>query len=193
MPTHPYSISSAAPPRRLGETLLVVAAVGIGGACTTSTEPTVDEVFEAYTEGVVTEVVEVAPDEWRIADERVVADTNATSLVARRLDGTVDTISGAALDNLANTAQPEQQRAGGGFGLGSLLLYSYLGRRLFAGSARGYAGPSSQAYVNSGTFNRVQQTTGQRLNATSRTRTVSRPAGGRSGFGSGRAGRGFGG
>ena len=193
MPTDPYSISIPLPPRRLGETLLVVAAVGIGGACTTSTQPSVDEVFEAYTEGVVTEVVEVAPDEWRIADERVVADTNATSLVARRLDGSVDTISGAALDNLASQAEPEQQRANGGFGLGSLLLYSYLGRRLFAGSARGYAGPSSQAYVNNGTFNRVQQSTGQRLNATSRTRTVSRPAGGRSGFGSGRSGRGFGG
>ena len=193
MPTDPYSISRPVPRRRLGEALLVVAAVGVGGACTTSSQPSVDEVFDAYTEGVVTEVVEVAPDEWRISDERVVADTNATSLVARPLDGTVDTIRGAALDNLANQAQPEQQRANGGFGLGSLLLYSYIGGRLFGGGARGYAGPSSQAYVNNNAFTRVQQTTGQRLNATSRTRSVSRPAGGRSGFGSGQSGRSFGG
>ena len=58
----------------------------------------------AFTEGVVTELEEVAPNDWRIADETVVPDSNASRVIARGLDGMSDTFTLAEIQNTSTPA-----------------------------------------------------------------------------------------
>ena len=178
--------------RRIPEAAVVSAALFAASACGGGVErvPVVE-----FTEGVETEVQEVAPNEWRIADERVVPDSNASRVIARGLDGTVDTFglaeltaSGAAPAAQDSTSQTRYRRRSG---FSTILLYGLIGNRL--GAARQGITPSPRAYVNQNAYNRVQSTAGTRLNNTGRRTTVSRPAGGRSGYGGGRSGRSYGG
>ncbi|MFK8057260.1 MAG: hypothetical protein AB8F78_14145 [Saprospiraceae bacterium] len=149
----------------------------------------------AFTEGVVTEVEEVAPNDWRIADERVVADSNASRVISRALDGSIDTFS---LAEVQNTAAPvgtqdstSQRRYRHRSGFSTILLYGLIGNRMGAYN-RGIT-PNARAYKNQGTYNRVQNSAGTRLNSSGRSRTISRPSSGRSGFGKSGGGRSYGG
>lgn len=152
----------------------------------------------AFTEGVETEVEEIAPNDWRIADERVVPDSNASRVIARGLDGMVDTFSLAEVQSKGTLAGTEdsttQSRYHRRRGFSTILLYGLIGNRMGAYN-RGIS-PKASAYKDAGTYNRVQNSAGARLNSSGR-RTMSGPKGGSKGFGrssSGRSsGRSFGG
>lgn len=140
----------------------------------------------AFTEGVVTEVEEVAPNDWRIADERVVPDSNASRVIARALDGSSDTFSLAEVQRMETQTGAQdstsQRRYRSHSGFSTILLYGLIGNRMGAFS-QGIS-PNASAYKNQSTFNRVQNSAGMRLNRTGRSTTVASPKGGRSGFGS---------
>ena len=147
-----------------------------------------------YAEGVEAELREVAPDEWRIADERVVPDTNDTRVIATGLDGVSDTFALAELRGqpagaLADSTERRRTRRRSSFG--PVLLYGLIGNRL--GGYRIGAAPRAAAYVDRGTYERVQSGAGARLSRGARRTTVARPAGGRSGYGGGAGGRSYGG
>lgn len=149
----------------------------------------------AFTEGVETEVEEVAPNDWRIADERVVPDSNASRVISRALDGSVDTFSLAEIQNPDDTTVGQdsvsQSRNRHRSGFSTILLYGLIGNRL--GAYNQGITPNASAYKNASTYNRVQNTAGSRLNNSGRSMTVSRPKTGSSGFGRSSGGRSFGG
>lgn len=181
------------PWRRSAEAALATAALLTGAACGSNVErvPVVQ-----FTEGVETELTEVAPNDWRIADERVVPDSSASRVIAKGLDGLTDTFALAELRDPGGAAAADsvdERRYRRRSFFTPILLYGLIGNRL--GGYRSGATPRPNAYVNRGTYDRVQRTAGTRLTATGRRTTVSRPAGGRSGYGSGagRSGRSFGG
>jgi len=138
----------------------------------------------AFTEGVVTELEEVAPNDWRIADETVVPDSNASRVIARGLDGMSDTFTLAEVQSAGTLAGTEdsttQRRYYRRSGFSTILLYGLIGNRM--GSYRSGIKPNVNAYKNQSTYNRVQKSAGTRLNRTGRA-TMSGPKGGRSGFG----------
>lgn len=136
------------------------------------------------TQGIVTTVREVEPDQYKIVDEVTVPDTADSRIIAEHLDGQVDTFS------LAEARMAEQQgyqnhQQGGLLRMASYGLMGYmLGRSMGAG-------PMSSAYINPQTYNRVNSTAGQNLRqSATRTRVSS---GTRTGFGGGRSTRSFGG
>ena len=184
---------TASPWRRAAEAALVSVALVALPACGSNVErvPVVQ-----FTEGVETELTEVAPDDWRIADERVLPDSNATRVIATGLDGVADTFALAELTGarVAGESVPdstEQRRYRRRTFFSPILLYGLIGNRL--GGYRSGFTPNPSAYVDRGTYNRVQNTAGTRLQSSARRTTVTRPSSGRSGFGSGRSGRSFGG
>ena len=183
---------------RITSTSLLGAAALAGGVAFLAScgSNTVD--VPVYTQGVETEVVEMAPGDWRIADERVVADTADTRVIARGMNGVVDTFAYAELSRepvapaTANdsTASSRYYRRRG---FGTILLYGLIGNRL-GGYNQGITGPRANAYVSRDAYNRVQNGAGQQLRSTARTITRPKaPSAGRSGYGSGRSGRSFGG
>lgn len=148
------------------------------------------EEVEIPTQGLITTVVEVEPQAFKIEDETTIPDTAASLIIAKYMDGKVDTFT---LDE----ARLVQQ---GGYTGG----HSMAGP-IIAAAGAGFLGymmgrsmrtpPSAGAYTNQQAYNRVNQTTGSSLRNTSA--RVSRPSmsSGRSssGFGGGRSSRGFGG
>lgn len=149
----------------------------------------------AFTEGVETEVEEVAPNDWRIADERIVPDSNASRVISRALDGSVDTFSLAEIQQAdASTVGQDstsQHRYRRRSGFSSILLYGLIGNRM--GSYNQGITPRPNVYKDQNTYSRVQNTTGARLNKSGRSMTISRPKAGSSGFGRSSGGRSFGG
>ncbi len=176
---------------RTPEAALIALALAVLPACSGNVERV--PVTE-FTEGVQTEVVEVAPDEWRIADEQVVPDTSDSRVIAKGLDGVVDTFALAELNADAavpasdSTSYRRQHRSGLFTGI---LLYGLIGNRM--GGYRNGFSPRASAYVTPQAYNRVQNGAGSRLNRTGRQRSVARPGSGSRGFGGGRSGRSFGG
>ena len=155
----------------------------------------VDGLFEDVDQGVVTELREVSPDEWRIADERVVEDSLQSRVIATGLDGVSDTFT---LDELraqgavaaADTTVADTRHRRRGF-FTPILFYGLFGSRFGRSYGRNSGvGPRPGAYVNQSAYNRVQSTAAPRLRTPG---SSARPSGGRSGYGAGRSTRSFGG
>ena len=152
--------------------------------CGSSTEE-----VEMPTQGLITTVVEVEKDAFKIDDETTIPDTAGSLIIAKYLDGKIDTFT-------LNEARLVQQ--GGGHSGSSMT------GPIVAAAGAGFLGymmgrsmstpPSAGAYTNQQAYNRVNSTTGSSLRSTAA--RVSRPSSsGRSssGFGGGRSSRGFGG
>lgn len=154
--------------------------------CTSGTEQTV----ELPAQGLITTVKEVNPKEFKIEDETSIPDTSASLIIAKYLDGKVDTFTLAEARLMQqnggssghNMAGPIMTAAGAG------LLGYMLGRSLSRP-------PVPSAYTNQQTYNRVNQSAGARFKSgTSRpTRPSINSSRSSSGFGGGRSSRGFGG
>jgi len=161
---------------------LIVAAAACMGltACNTRQEEWNAGSEVAVPEGIITELTEEAPDEWKITDERTTAPGNSMA-VLRYNDGRVDTLRGLELqnqlENLANNQATYQQ---GGFGLGSVLWWSGLG--FMAGRM---SAPSPAYYANPGV---MQRTDAWRQNVRTYREQSTAPRSGRSGFFRGRSG-----
>ncbi len=147
------------------------------GATTTATAPA---------DGIITELTEEAPDQWKITDERTTTPDGSMA-VLKYNDGRIDTLQGLALENkikdLATNQSTYQQ---GGFGLGSVLWWSgmgYMAGRMLSPRASYYSNPG--VMNNTAAWRQNVQTTRQQSTA---------PRSGRSGFFKGRSsGGGFGG
>jgi hypothetical protein len=141
-----------------------------------------EEVDEVPTEGLITTVKEVEAEKFKIEDEQPAVHPDSSLIIAKYLDGKIDTFTleearlveagGGASSGLARAAM---MAAGAGF------LGYMMGRSM---SSR----PSPAAYTNQGTYDRVNNSTGNRLHS-----TASRTPKSRSGFGGGRSTRSFGG
>ncbi len=146
------------------------------------------EEVEMPTQGLITTVKEVEKDAFKIEDETTIPDTSGSLIIAKYLDGKIDTFT---LDEArlvqqggysgSSMAGPIVAAAGAGF-LGYMMGRSMASR------------PQPGAYTNQQAYNRVNSTTGSSIRNTAA--RVSRPSSGSrssSGFGGGRSSRGFGG
>lgn len=144
------------------------------------------EEVEIPTQGLITTVVEIEPEQYKIEDEVPIPDTAQSLIVAKYLDGGIDTFTLAEVRLM-------QQNGYTGHRSGILTAASYgffgymIGRSMMGGFR-----PRASAYTDPNTYNRVNSTTGSSLRSTSQ--RVSRPSTrGRSGYGSGRSSRSYGG
>ncbi|WP_125921699.1 hypothetical protein [Hymenobacter lapidarius] len=131
---------------------------------------------ETYSQGVITEMTEVKPGDWKITAERP-AGKEEVAAILRHFDGKVDTLQGQALQRQMqeySRANPENRMAG--TGMMDILMWSSIG--YMAGR---FLTPNTGAYRNSGILQRNQ---GWRANVARERQT------GRGFFGRGFAGAG---
>ncbi|ARS34253.1 hypothetical protein [Pontibacter actiniarum] len=134
----------------------------------------------AVPDGIITELTEEAPDQWKITDEQTTTPGQSMAILKYN-DGRVDTLKGLELENqmkaLANNQQQYQQ---GGFGMGNVLWWSALGYM----AGRNMA-PRAGYYANPGLMN---NTSAWRQNVQTYRQRATAPRSGRSGFFRGRSG-----
>ena len=135
---------------------------------------------ETYSQGVVTEMTEVKPGEWKITAERP-AGKEEVAAILHHLDGKTDTLQGKALQRQMqeySRTNPENhpQSHAQGSGMMNVLMWSSIG--FMAGR---FLTPNAGYYANPGVMQRNQ---GWRNNVTTERRT------GRGFFGRGFSGRG---
>ncbi|WP_157974439.1 hypothetical protein [Lewinella sp. IMCC34183] len=151
--------------------LTVTAGLGLGLLrCSGESEPG---------QGVVTTVREVAPTEFRIADERPVDQISDSRVIVDRMSGDRDTFTLAEVKAIEQT-EPDSSRVrrpfhSAGLGYWGFIMLNRMGRT-----------PAASAYTNQAAYQRATGTAGSSLSRTSRAR---------SGFGrsSGTSTRSFGG
>ncbi|MBC5772595.1 hypothetical protein H8S95_00840 [Pontibacter sp. KCTC 32443] len=140
----------------------------------------------AVPDGIITELTEEAPDQWKITDERTTAP-GASMAILKYNDGRVDTLKGLELENrMKELAANQNTYQQGGFGLGSVLWWSgmgYMAGRMMSPNPAYYANPSH-----------IRRTDSWRQNVQTYRQRATAPSSGRSGFFRGRSsGGGFGG
>ncbi|MGB3801587.1 MAG: hypothetical protein WA952_17350 [Lewinella sp.] len=123
--------------------------------CTTESEPT---------QGVITTVREVEPNEYKIADEQTVANVADSRVIVNGLAGTSDTFTLDQVKAIEET-QPENSEArrpfrSAGLGFWGFIMLNRMGRT-----------PSASAYTNQAAYQRATNTTGSNLSRTSRARS----------------------
>ena len=159
----------------------VITTTGCGGS---STEYTIQEKVE-LTKGLITTLKEVSTNRYLIEDEKVVEEKADSRIIAKNMDGSIDTFK---LDEVSmREIPPERRQAISSPLMGGLMGY-YLGRSLSVA-------PSPGVYTNNSTFNRVNSTAGSTLSQTAKRTTVRtpRPRNSSSGYGGSRSGRSYGG
>jgi hypothetical protein len=171
-------------PRRTRNTFFV-AVVTIALALLVSCSDSVTEEQVEFTQGVITFMEEVTPEQYKIVDEQIVADKAESKIITQYLDGHRDTMS-LYEAQVVNQDTSTQQR-------------SHYHRTYYGGLMGYYLGrshsipPSPGVYQDPNTYNRVQNNAGSTLQRTARRTTVSRPSRSSSGFGSSKSSRSYGG
>ncbi len=137
-------------------------------------------------QGLATIVEEVDSALYKIADEQVLEDTAASLIIANYLDETSDTFT-LAEARLIQQGGNYNGRGGSVVSAASYGLFGYmLGRNM--GAFR----PRASAYKDPSTHQRVTNKAGNTMRQTATRKTRVRP-GGKSGFGSGKSTRSYGG
>lgn len=109
---------------------------------------------DSYSEGVITEMTEVKPGEWKITAERP-AGKEEVAAVLKHFDGKVDTLQGQALQRqMQDYSRQNPENRVGGTGMMDILMWGGIG--YMAGR---FLTPNVGAYANPGL---VQQNTGWR-------------------------------
>lgn len=147
-----------------------------------SDEPSyTEETVEEPTQGVITKVKEIEADLFRITDEEVVATVEDSRIVATYLDSSVDTftLDEARLEDASNPRRSmiRSVAMAGMFGF-------MMGRPMSGGVSRA-------AYADDRTFNKSNTTNRSKLSSTA-SRTVRRTPT-KTGYGSGKSTRSYGG
>lgn len=136
---------------------------------------------EIPTQGLITTVTEVEADNFKIASEEPVDQVEDSRIISNYLDGSSDTFT-LAEAKLMQVSQDTTRRhrsvRAGSYGLWFFMMSGRFG---------GGHTPRASAYVNNDAYQRTQSNTASRLRSTARTTTT------RSGYGSGRSGRSYGG
>lgn len=137
---------------------------------------------EIPTQGLITTVAEVQKDNFKIESEEAVDQVEDSRIISKYMDGSRDTftIEEAKLIQVSSdTTRSHRSVRAGGLGFWFFMM---------SGSMGGGHTPRSSAYVNNDAYQRTQNNAGSRLRRTSRTATSRK-----SGYGSGRSGRSYGG
>lgn len=149
-----------------------------------SSEPQTEEV-EIPTQGLITTVQEVQKDLFKIEDEVPVTDTADSRIIANYLDNTSDTftLQQARLieANGGNSAARSAVRSAG-LGYFGFIMLGRMGGM-----------PSAGAYTNAKAYNRVNNNAGSKMRSSAQRVTRTRPSSGKSGYGSGKSTRSYGG
>jgi hypothetical protein len=99
----------------------------------------------ASQQGVITELTEVSPGNWKITDERP-AGPDQVAAIIRRYDGQVDTLQGEALQRQMHDYAAMNPTLGHGNSMMNVLMWSgmgYMVGRMMAPSQRYYANPTA--------------------------------------------------
>jgi len=152
-------------------------------------EPTPTEVeyeeVEIPSQGIATILQEVEPEAFKIEDELTLASTEDSYIVAKYLDATIDTFTleevrlMAANEGTSPRNRSMMRAASYGF-------FGYMMGRSMSSPVR------SSAYMDQKTYDRVNKNTGNKMRSTA-TRTKRAKPGGKSGYGSGKSSRSYGG
>lgn len=170
----------------LKDALSLIAITAFGLFALTNCGGSQYEEVEIPTQGLITTVVEIEPEQYKIEDEVPIPDTSQSLIIAKYLDGGIDTFT------LAEARLMQQNGYGGSrSGVFTAASYGFFGYMIGRSMMGGFR-PSASAYRDPNTYNRVNNTTGNTIRSTSQ--RVSRPSTrGRSGYGSGRSSRSYGG
>ncbi|GLR16620.1 hypothetical protein [Portibacter lacus] len=152
----------------------------------------IESTVQEPTEGVITKVKEVEPEIFKITEEEVVATKDDSRIIATYLDGGVDTFQLQEIAVIDTTLQSEDSHYRRRSGISTAVHYGLLGYWL--GRPMG-SGIRQSSYANSDAYNRSQNgRTRMNSSATRKTVRTPRPSStGKSGFGSGKSTRSYGG
>jgi hypothetical protein len=170
----------------LKHTLMALVGLFLSAAIVTSCGSSYEEV-QIPTQGLITTVVEVSPESYKIEDEQPVPDTSQSLIIAKYLDNTIDTFT------LAEARLVQQSNYNGArSGVFTAASYGFFGYMM--GRSMSSYRPSASAYSDPNTYNRVNSTTGSTIqNSSTTTRRAKPSSGSKSGYGSGKSSRSYGG
>jgi len=118
---------------------------------------------ETYSEGVITEMTEVQPGQWKITAERP-AGKEQVAAVLKHFDGKVDTLQGQALQKqMQDYSRANPENRAGGTGMMDVLMWGgigYMAGRFLTPNVGAYANPGIMQQ-NNGWRSRVAQERGQ--------------------------------
>lgn len=152
-------------------------------------EPTPTEVeyeeVEIPSQGIATILKEIEAETFKIEDEITLASTEDSYIVAKYLDSTIDTFTLAEVQLMAtNDGTSTRNRS-----LMRAASYGFFGYMI----GRSMSTPvRSSAYMDQKTYDRVNNKTGNQMRSTAK-RTKRAKPGGKSGYGSGKSSRSYGG
>jgi hypothetical protein len=153
----------------LKPTLPLLLMAALLSACGSSSEK-----ITVPTQGVIATVREVQKNQFKIEDEQSIADTAQSLVIAKWMDGQIDTFTLSEARILQSAGH--HSHSGGIFHTVGLGYFGYMMGRSMASPVQ------SSAYVDPQTYNRVSNGAGQQIRSSAVTTT--RPSAGRSGFGS---------
>jgi len=164
--------------------LLIFLACGlIFTSCGSSSTETVE--VEIPTEGLITTVQEVSANQFKIDNEETVKDTADSRIIANYLDATSDTFTLQEARLMQTSGSGRQQSVVRSAGLG-YFGFIMLGRM-------GGMAPRAGAYTSAGAHNKAAGSAGKSMKSSANRVTRTRPSSGKSGYGSGKSTRSYGG
>ena len=110
-----------------------------------STEWNTGESAPAYSQGVITEMTEVSPNEWKITNEQP-AEAGKVMAILKHNDGKVDTLQGLELERRMQEYSQANPQNNGGFSMMNVLMWSgigYMAGRMLSPNPRYYANPNT--------------------------------------------------
>lgn len=162
----------------------IVYSIFSGDSSSSSNEVEYEEV-EIPSEGIATILKEIELETFKIEDELNLPSTEESYIVAKYLDETIDTFT---LDEVRLMAANEgtSSRHRSMMGVAYYGFFGYMMGRSMSSPVR------SSAYMDQKTYDKVNNKTGNRMRSTAKRTTRAKP-GGKSGYGSGKSSRSYGG
>lgn len=130
----------------------------------TACDATGEEAGSEPTQGIVTTVEEVSPNEYKIASEEVVPTPADSRIVVQDLDGTTETYTLDQARAIEQTA-PDSSRVHRPFRTAMLGYWGFIMLNRMGGR------PPASAYKNNAAYQRATTTAGSKLSTTSRARS----------------------
>ena len=157
------------------------------GGSDSSTDTVTEEVV-VPTQGLITTLQQQPDSLFLIEDEQTVDNPAESLVIAKYLDGQIDTFT---LDEVKLMATSDNNNGSGhGRSMYRAVSYGLMGYWLVRSMS---SRPRAGAYVDQKTYSRVSNNAGQSLNRTASRTSVSRPRSGSSGYGGSRSTRSYGG
>jgi hypothetical protein len=153
--------------------------ISCGGSSTETVE------VEIPTEGLITTVKEVQTDLFKIESEETVADTADSRIIANYMDMTSDTFTLAEARLIQASGSGRQRSVVHSAGLG-YFGFIMLGRM-------GGRAPRAGAYTDPKAHSKASNGAGKKMKSSANRVTRTRPSSGKSGYGSGKSTRSYGG